>query len=106
VNLKVAIELIENLRHIIVHKSGIVSNRDAFLESILKKSGVWNNGKYEVEYKNFVEVFFGGNEYKNIIFLLEITHLEDPFTSYNRYEHLTGYLMAYATLIFENIKNT
>lgn len=105
-NLKVAIELIENLRHIVVHKSGVVRSRDAFLESILKKSGVWNNGKYEVKYKDFIEVFFGVDEYKNIIFLLEYPDLENPFISHNRYEQLTGYLMTYARLIFENIKNT
>ena len=105
VNLKVAIELIAQLRHIIVHKGGIVGDRDAFLESVLKKSGGWNNGKYHPDYKDFVEQFFGDGEYKNVISLLEVrTHPEIPLDIHNDvYGELSGYLIAYAVLIYQSI---
>jgi hypothetical protein len=106
VNLRVAIELITNLRHIIVHKSGIVSDKDIFLKNVLENSGLYNNGKYNPVYKIFIERFFGEGEYKNIICLLEIKHPENPLAYYNLYRQLLGYLMAYATLIFENIKKS
>ncbi len=103
VNLKVAIELIAHLRHIIVHKGGVVASRGAFLESVLKKCGLWNNGKYHEGYGVFVDKFFGGGEYENVISLLEIrVHPEIPLDiHHDLFGELTGYLMAYAILVYE-----
>lgn len=105
VNLKVAIELIANLRHIIVHKSGVVSDREKFLENTLKKSGLWNNGNYHPDYKQFIEKFFGTGEYENSISLLEIRIIpEIPIEiNHDLYGELSGYLIAYAVLIYREI---
>ena len=104
VNLKVAIELIAKLRHIIVHKGGVVGDRNAFLESVLKTSGIWNNGKYSPGYKDFVEKFFGRGDFQNVISLLEIkVHDEIPLDMHlNLFGELSGYLIAYAYLISEH----
>ncbi len=106
-NLKVAIELIAQLRHIIVHKRGIVEDRNAFLETVLKSSGVWNNGKYNSGYKDFVEKFFGNGKFENVISLLEvkINHGKPiPFEiQHDRFRELSGYLVAYAVHIYQCI---
>ena len=43
-NLRVSIELIANLRHRIVHTRGRISDRNAFIERVLKNSGAWSSG--------------------------------------------------------------
>lgn len=103
VNLKLAIELIAHLRHIIVHRGGLVASQGAFLESVLKKCGLWNNGQYHEGYEAFVHKFFGGGEYENVISLLEIrVHPEIPLDIHrDLFGELTGYLMAYAVLVYE-----
>ncbi|MGZ8181779.1 MAG: hypothetical protein ACXWT1_07470 [Methylobacter sp.] len=102
-NLKLAIALVEQLRHHIVHTSGVVSNKEQFIEKILKKSGLYNNGKFDIQHKEFIEEFFGSGDYKNTIALLEIsTNPEIPLSTYlDVFECLSGYLMAYAHLVAE-----
>ena len=72
VNLHLAILLIENLRHVVVHKKGIVSDRAKFIEKVLRESGLQNNGKPSARNTQFIEAFFGSGENQNAIFLLEI----------------------------------
>jgi hypothetical protein len=105
-NLKLAIALIEQLRHHIVHTSGVVSNKEQFIKNVLEKSGLYNNGKFDVQHKEFIENFFGPDNYKNTIALLEIsTNPEIPLNTYiDIFECLSGYLMAYAHLVAECLK--
>lgn len=105
VNLGVAVELIANLRHIIVHRGGVVSNRSLFIEGVLKKRGVWNNGNFHKGYGAFIGKFFGDGEYENVVSLLELrTYPEIPLdTHHDLFAELTGYLMAYATAIHQNV---
>jgi len=108
VNLKLAIVLIAFLRHIIVHKGGIVDNRADFTKLVLTKVGLFNNGEPNPEYLSFIEQHFGGGKYENNILLLEVRIRKDiPLDfHYNVFGTLTGYLMAYASLIYENIELT
>jgi len=103
INLRLAVALIESLRHIIVHKSGIVSDKQKFIEDVLKKSGLYNNGKYKDEHKVFIKSFFGARNYKNVVVLLEAgIKPEIPFYIHvNLFEVLSRYLMAYANIILE-----
>lgn len=105
VNLKVAIELIERLRHIIVHKGGVTGSKKQFIEDVLKASGVWKNGKPEQGHVEFIEKFFGTENYENVISLLEVRiHPEIPLDiHYDRYGQLSGYLVAYAFLVYQTI---
>lgn len=105
VDLRVCIDLISFLRHIIVHKSGIVDDREEFIKIVLQKSGVYNNGKHHPGYQEFIERFFGDDEYKNHILLLELNLAPDiGLVLYqDRLGELIGYLMSYAVEICKNI---
>lgn len=103
VNLKLAITLIENLRHIIVHKNGVIDKKEKFIQHILEKAGLCNNGKPKLEYTEFITQYFGGGENKNRIRLLDI-----PQSNYgiitNVLETLTNYLVAYSFFIIKIIR--
>lgn len=105
VNLKVAIELIAKLRHIIVHRGGKVDDRNLFLEDVLKSAGLWNQGKFQPGYEAFVSNFFGQGELERVVALIEVrTHPEISLDiHHDRFGELTGYLVAYAVLIYQCI---
>ncbi len=96
-NLRLSISLIENLRHIIVHKNGMVTSKDNFIKKVLSESGLTNNN----DAKNVINSFFGQNEYENLIVLLEQFMLNSPAISIetNRHEHLVGDLIGYTYLL-------
>jgi len=106
INLKLAIILIENLRHIIVHNHGIVENKDDFINNTLKKAGLDNNKKPKQEYIDFIHAFFATDKYDKHIFLLEReTNPEIPIdTHINIYEMLIGYLLSYSQILVDNIE--
>ncbi len=101
INLKLTIVLIEKLRHIIVHKGGIVENKEEFIKDVLKTAGLINNGKPNEGYVKFIKNYFGSDEYENNIALLEVRILpEIPIDiSINRFDSLTGKLMSYSFII-------
>ena len=105
INLDLAIILIEKLRHIIVHKGGIVENREDFTIKVLEQAGLYNNGNPAQKNTDFIRMFFGGDEYSNLITILEIQ--VEPLMSIevhvSRFSKLTNYLMAYALLIYDSI---
>jgi hypothetical protein len=68
-NLLFTINLIENFRHVIVHCGGKTTDKNSMIEKILKKSGLWNNGKYNQENFEYISSFFSLND---VITLLEI----------------------------------
>lgn len=106
VNFKVAIELIAKLRHIIVHRGGKVEDRNVFLENVLKSAGLWNQGKFHPGYEAFVCKFFGQDGLEKVVALIEVrTHPEIPLDiHHDRFGELTGYLIAYAVLIYQSIE--
>lgn len=108
INLRLAITLVEFLRHIIVHKNGHVSDKKEFIKRILQKSGLYNNGNYQSLHLSFIEFFFGSGEYQNTIVLVEIpTNPEVPLDTFvNVFEMLPSYLMAYAYMVYEELGKT
>ncbi|MFZ6767499.1 hypothetical protein ACO0LM_10470 [Undibacterium sp. Di26W] len=107
INAKIYLTLIEKLRHIIVHNHGIVTDKTRFIEKVMKDSALFNNGKYDVAHKEFIESHFGTGKYENLILLLEIKINSDaPINSYHDvFNELSGFLLAYAAYIYEIIKN-
>lgn len=107
VNLRLAIIFIELLRHVIVHKSGTVSDKDEFIKRVLQKAGLYNNGRADEKYIQYINAHFGSAEYENTITLLEVrVYPEIPLDVHvNVFEILSGHLMAYAHLIYESLSN-
>lgn len=102
-NLKFIIIFIENLRHIIVHRSGSVKDKHVFIENTLKKTGLYNNGKYDQNIFKLIELFFGKNEFKNLIVLIESERNEEHFTliDFDPLDYLLNPLMASSHMVFE-----
>ncbi len=105
VNLSLAIALIEKLRHVIVHKGGKVSSKNAFVKLTTEQVGLYNGGSVSEDNINLINLFFGENEYENLITLLEIrVHPEVPFDVHvSIFDKLTGFLMAYAYLLYQYV---
>lgn len=108
VNLRLAITLVEFLRHVIVHRGGEVLDKPKFRGRILKKCGLHNNGNVAEEHVQFIENFFGSGDYEKTIILLEVPiNREIPLDTYiNVLDVLMGYLMAYVHLIYESLKTS
>lgn len=116
INFRFVIVLIEHLRHIIVHKGGVVSDKNKFIDDVLKKSGLHNNGKPDVKDVDFINSFFGkAVAYQNTVVLLEVRiHQNEPIDFHiNIFDMLSGYLVSYAYMVLEilvshvnNSKNT
>lgn len=106
VNLRLAITVIEFLRHVIVHRGGVVLDKSKFKERILKKCGLFNNGNVANVHSQFIERFFGRGDYEKTVILLEVpTNPQIPFDIHiNVLDMLNGYLMAYIHLICESLK--
>lgn len=104
VNLKLAIALIEQLRHVIVHKNGVVNVKEEFIKTVLEKAGLYNNGKPKLDNRDFIEKYFGGGKDENHIRLLDFPQ-GNGFTTVNVFQTLTNYLLSYSFFITETIKN-
>lgn len=105
INLRLATVLIENLRHIIVHKGGIVEDKSEFMKLVLDKSGLKNNGILDKDNIALIDRYFGSGRYENTIMLMEVAmETKVPLNIYiNVFDHLTGYLMAYTQLIYDSL---
>ncbi|MFT7293014.1 MAG: hypothetical protein ACI87Q_000860 [Pseudohongiellaceae bacterium] len=102
-NLALAITLIEKLRHIIVHKGGKVDSKEEFIKLVAQESGVYNNGNISQQNADLINLFFGENEYENLITILEVhVQPEIPLDLHvSLFGKLTNYLMSYAFLVCE-----
>ncbi|WP_052483685.1 hypothetical protein [Flavobacterium sp. MEB061] len=105
-NLNFEIILIEHFRHLIVHCGGKTIEKPLFIEKILKKSGLWNNGKPDSEKIDFISSFFQSKDAIDAIRLLEIESKNDAFDSYyDILENLMGSLTSICFLLFNEIKS-
>ena len=98
---KLAIILIEQLRHIIVHERGVVSECDDFINELMKSHGQCNGSNNEPACREFIKKYLVEGENEAVITLLEI-----PITPDNSGEgmedlfaNLVGYLISYASLL-------
>jgi hypothetical protein len=103
VNLKLALLLVEKLRHIIVHNSGLTSDKEQFIQDILREAGLSNNGFPDIDNYNFVARYFGRERSSNSVALLEIrrTDLHPLKAHIDVLGSLTGFLLAHSDLLFE-----
>lgn len=103
INLRLAVILIANLRHVIVHQKGIVSDKGEFIKIMLKKSRLHANKKLLERHIKFIETFFRSDADKSTVYLLEIPI--DPKLPWGAhidiFEDLSNLLMAYALVIVE-----
>ncbi len=78
-----------------------------FIERVLKKSGTFNNGRYDNEFADHINSFFGAGEYENTILLLEVPmHQDIPIDIYNNvFEGTASHLVSSAFLIYEELDN-
>lgn len=109
VHIRVAIELIENLRHRIVHTRGVVDDLDEFVRQVLKKCGLWNNGNPRTGLRKFVESYFYKKSGSYIVWLSErrAAPREVPLdVYYDVWDQLIVYLIGYAYSICNCVSRT
>ena len=102
VHVRVAIELIENLRHRIVHTRGIVDDLDQFVTRILKQCGLWNNGNPKPGLRDFIRDYFFYESGTYTVWLIERRAappevLLDVY--HDMWDALIEYLISYAYVI-------
>ena len=72
-NLRLSVELIANLRHRIVHARGTISDRSGFVDRVLRKCGLWNNGQPKAEHRATVEKYLSPGADDCVVTLLEVS---------------------------------
>jgi hypothetical protein len=94
VNLKIAVLLVEKLRHVIVHNQGVTEDLELFTNKVINDSGINNNRN---EHELFIKQFFIDNR----VVLLESPIEDDCLLQryHNVYRHVTSYLLSYAYLV-------
>jgi hypothetical protein len=77
-----------------------------FVDNVLKKAGLDQNGHPRPEYVGFIESFFASGEFENHITLLEVRVEKDiPIDVHvDRFDLLTGHLMSYSYYLVERLK--
>ena len=107
VNLRVALELIESLRHKVVHARGEVADLEEFTEGVLKRCGVWNNGKPNEDHRAFVQRYFRSRtDGGYLVTLLEVRAVPKEVQieiALDVFWGLIDPLMAYAVLIGRSV---
>lgn len=103
VNLRIALELIESLRHKVVHARGEVADLEEFTRRLLERCGLWNNGNPNEDHRTFVQRYFRSRcDGGFIVTLLEVRAVPEEVPLeivHDVFGGLIGYLMAYAVLI-------
>lgn len=94
INLRIAVLLVERMRHAITHNQGVIIDLPEFSKKIINKSGIGNNRS---EHEEFISQFI----FKNKICIIEIS--VDDSSRLNRthdlYRILVSYLISYAYLV-------
>lgn len=95
IHLRVAVLLIEKLRHLIVHSQGELQNDiNEFVGRLINESGINNNNQEHIE---FIKQYFVDDK----VILIEVplaTESSLPL-HYDTYTHLISYLLGYAGLV-------
>jgi hypothetical protein len=97
IHLRVAVLLVEKLRHVIVHEQGYIMDSKKFINKVIEQSGINNT---RLEHEEFIQQFiFDGK-----VYIVEQSVVDD-FTLpryHDVYRYLVSYLLAYALLIKEH----
>lgn len=99
VHLRIAVNLVEKMRHAIAHDQGIVPDIDKYVKKIIADSGINHNKPHHQE---FVSQFIVENK----VFILEVPANNDPILKlhHDQYRILVSYLIAYAYLVLDASK--
>ncbi|WP_285334608.1 hypothetical protein [Vibrio parahaemolyticus] len=105
INIRFAISVIENFRHLIVHKHGEIENKEAFVQKVIKESGCAVPKDQEVFYLSFIDYYLGKGVYSNHIHLLKRTaNIGLPIPAhYSRINDIFKILLSYAHYVVECI---
>ena len=95
-DLRIYLPLIECLRHVIVHRGGVVGDMEAFTKKVLETDGLYCNGNPDPLYRKIISIPFGSGDLSNTVVLLEMQSRDIPFLQHQRFELLTECLIAYA----------
>ncbi|MDK9689159.1 hypothetical protein [Halomonas sp. LC1] len=94
INLRVAVHLVEKMRHAIAHEQGLVPDATEFTSKIIRQSGIGNDREL---HEAFVSQFI----FENKVFILEVPTNNHPIlnTFHDQYRILVSYLISYAYLV-------
>jgi hypothetical protein len=94
INLRVAVLLVEKMRHAIAHNQGLVPDSTEFTSKVIRQSGISNDRELHEE---FVSQFV----FENKVFMLEVPASNHPIlkTFHDQYRILVSYLISYAYLL-------
>lgn len=104
-NLLLTFSLIEQLRHQIAHTRGYAKNKSEFIDKWLRRIGTYRNSEIESEAMNYLNYFFGTNEYEDWICLTEVQDKESSFRYDDRLGALIRELTSYIIFIHMHIKS-
>lgn len=94
INLRIAVLLVEKMRHAITHNQGIILDLPQFIKKVINASGIGNNKE---EHEEFISQFI----FKNKVCILErpVTGTSRLSRTHDIYRILVGYLISYAYLV-------
>jgi len=94
INLRVAVHLVEKMRHAIAHDQGLVPDATEFTRKVIGQSGIGNDRGLHEE---FVSQFI----FENKVFILEVPANNHTIlkTFHDQYRILVSYLISYAYLV-------
>lgn len=103
INIRFAISVIENFRHLIVHQHGVIKDKEAFLQKVIKESGCSISKENNSFYMSFIDYYLGQGKYSNHIHLLKrIENTEFPMTlNYSRIGDMFNFLLSYSHYLVE-----
>lgn len=104
-NLFFYIKMIEQFRHIIVHKNGKVSDLDIIVKNILNNSCITGNKKLEPEYREIIQRYiYQGTEKRELsgVIVLEDYKINE-IMSCSKFEALINDLLGYALILSCNL---
>ena len=104
INLYFLLQLFQKFRHVIVHRSGIVGDKSEFISTVLRDSGVWNNGNPKPEYIDMISSYFGSGEKENLIIFLEYQIPDHPFLHQDILGGLFQIVLSYGYLVYQETK--
>lgn len=101
VNLWFVVNFVEKLRHHIVHTKGIVADKQKFTADLLEKVGLYNNGKPDPAYLEFIDLYLCPRGGAHFVRLLEVAlPSSGHFRKYvDVFGDLSDYLVAYAHVL-------
>lgn len=106
-NFRFTTTLIEMFRHIAVHNGGCINNKEEFIDTLMKRAGIYQNGKYDRRLVSFVDYFLMDNDGVKTLRLCTVLDksAEPPFNELDLYKQLAERLIAHTELIHTHLTN-